>query len=92
MEILLAIFVISNVSFVATVARLQVRHKEIFNSLGIDGRLFCGSVKQLATIIEFIIKRKPIELQDSFLICSSYTFLVSFIGGFALMFRYVIAK
>lgn len=75
-----AIFIVGNVSFLVTVARLQVRHKAIFEEMGIDGRLFCGSIKQLATLVEFIIKKKPIKLKDKLLIISSYSFLACFIA------------
>jgi hypothetical protein len=86
MDILLVIVIVTNISFLATVARLRVSHKELSESMGIDGRLFCGSIKQLAALVEFIIKRKPIDLKDNLLIVSSYTFLASFIALFPLMF------
>ena len=73
-------FILSNASFMLTVARLQVCHKTVFEEMGIDGRLFCGSIKQLATIVEFTIKRRPIQLNDKLLIFSSYTFLACFIA------------
>ncbi len=92
MDILLIIVIVVNISFLATVMRLRVSHKDIFESMGIDGRLFCGSIKQLATIVEFIIKRKPIELKDNLLIVTSYTFLATFISFFPLMLLYALKK
>jgi hypothetical protein len=53
---LLGFIIVGNASFLVTVARLQVRHKAIFEEMGVDGRLFCGSIKQLATICESVIK------------------------------------
>lgn len=92
MDILLIIVIVANISFLATVLRLRTSHRDIFQSMGIDGRLFCGSIKQLATIVEFIIKRKPIELKDNLLIISSYIFLASFVSFFALGFIYALKK
>ncbi|UTG93637.1 hypothetical protein [Geobacter sulfurreducens] len=92
MDILLAIVIVANISFLATVIKLRVSHKDLFESMGIDGRLFCGSIKQLATIVEFIIKRKPIDLKDNLLIVSSYTFLASFIAFFPLMLYFALKK
>jgi hypothetical protein len=74
--------VICNVSLLAAAIRLRIKHKAVFEQY-FDGRLFCGSIKQLATMIEIMFKPKKYSLKDPTLTLIGLTFTVSFILFFA---------
>jgi hypothetical protein len=72
------IVIIMNASLVATLIRLKEKHNDVFTDLGLSNTFF-GSPKQLAKVTEFVIKRKNVALKDSFLTCSGYVFVASFV-------------
>lgn len=77
--ILLALIVLSHVSFYATAARLQSQHRSVFDSMEFDGMLFCGSVEQLGRLLMFVLKGEHARLDDRFLTITGYVFAVSFV-------------
>jgi hypothetical protein len=76
--IFIIVVAIMNISLVATLIRLKLKHDDVFVSLGLGETVF-GSPKQLARIIEFMIKRKPAELNDFFLTGAGYVFVASLV-------------
>lgn len=88
-EILLTLIIVMNVSFFTTLIRLRVKHGDVFAQLQLNG-MFFGSVRQLARIIEFMIKRENSELNDTFLSVAGYIFVVSLATTIPLMFIYVL--
>ncbi len=89
-NILLTLIIVSNLSFITILIRLNVKHKQAFEQLKIDGMLFLGSVKQLARLIEFIVKSKSTELNDKFLSLVGYIFVVSFSATIPVMIAYAL--
>lgn len=91
LDFLLTLIIIMNISLMLTLARLKLKHDEVFVRLDLNKTTF-GSPKQLAIIIEFIIKRKYAELKDSLLTCVGLIFAVSFPVVIVFMFTYVLQK
>lgn len=89
LDFLLALIIVMNVSFFATLIRLRVKHREVFDQLELNG-LFFGSIRQLARILEFMIKRKNAELKDTFLTISGYVFVASLTITIPVMFIYIL--
>ena len=85
LEVLLALIIVMNISFFTTLIRLRLKHREVFDQLELSG-FFFGSIRQLARILEFMIKRKNAELNDKFLTVSGYVFVASFLITVPFMF------
>lgn len=90
--ILLTMIVLSHVSFYATAARLQSQHRNVFDRMEFDGRLFCGSVEQLGRLLMFVLKGEHTALNDSILTITGYIFAATFITTFPLLLFYVLIK
>jgi len=88
-DILLMLIIVFNISFIATLIRLRVKHKDVFEQLELNGMLF-GSIKQVARLIDFFVKKKQTDLNDSFLIVTGYTFIGSFVIGLPYMLIYLL--
>lgn len=83
-DIFLLCVIIMNLALVATLLRLKVKHDGVFNGLSLD-RSFPGSPRQLAIILEFILKRRYDALKDPFLAWAGAVFAASFLGAAVLM-------
>lgn len=89
---LLALLVISHISFFATAARLQTQHRSVFDRMGFDGMLFCYSFEQMARLFMFVLKGKHSQLKDRFLTIAGYVFAATFITTFPVLLSYVFIK
>lgn len=87
----MTVIVIMNILLVVTLVRLKDKHGDVFVRLELDKTIF-GSPKQLARIVEFMIKRKPAELNDPFLTGAGYVFVATLVITILLMYASFIYK
>ncbi len=64
--ILLVLVIFTNISLVVTLIRMSTKHKNLFENMAFGGIVY-GSVNKLARLIEFIITRKFLDLNDRLL-------------------------
>jgi hypothetical protein len=90
--ILLALLVLSHVSFFATAARLQTKHRSVFDRMEFDGMLFNGSFDQLGRLLMFVLKGEHTRLKDTFLTITGYLFAVTFVITLPALLMYLFLR
>ena len=88
---LLALIVISNVSYAAILIRLRVKGNSLYEKTE-DGILLLGSIRPMVRVIELIASGRQAELKDRFLVVAGYVFIASFLVNLPLMFIYALGR
>lgn len=83
-NIVLVLAMVVNVSLVATLMRLYVKHNKMFEQKESDGMVY-GTVHKLAGLFEFILNKRYLELKDPLLTVMCVVFIASFAIAFPLM-------
>ena len=74
-----------NISLVAILIRLNLKHKEFFSQMEYGGIIY-GSNNTLAKLVEFIVKRNYAKMNDPLLTGFCNLFICSFLISLPLMF------